>query len=348
MFGRAWRNIALLFAALLVAASSPSAPARIVAIGDLHGDYEAWRAIAGAARLIDARGHWIGGRTVLVQTGDVPDRGPDTLRIIDDLMRLQREARRAGGQVIALVGNHEAMNVTGDLRYVHPGEYAAFVDRRSATRRSNFYSTNRPVIEGAYKQQDPKLTSDEIRKAWIESTPLGRVEHRAAWHPRGRIGRWIIGNPAVTMLGGTLFVHGGLSIDYSTVPLAEINRRTAAALKTRATTIDAIINDPRGPLWYRGLVTRTPDAEAPTGAEPARVSPPIEAELAAALHGQGATRMVIGHTPTMFGIMVLHEGRLVRIDTGISRHYGGKLTFLEVANDVLTPHVVARPTATGP
>jgi hypothetical protein len=239
------------------------------------------------------------------------------------------------------------MNVTGDLRYVHPGEFAAFVDKRSASRRSNFYAANRPVIEGAYKQQDTKLTSDEIRRAWIESTPLGRVEHRAAWHPKGRIGRWIIDNPAVAMLDGTLFVHGGLSVDYAAVPLAEINRRAAAALKARATTIDAIINDPRGPLWYRGLVTRAPDPETPADTPPAALSPPIEEELAAALQGHGAQRMVIGHTPSLNGILVLHAGRLVRIDTGISRHYGGKLSYLEIANGTAVPHVVARPAGAG-
>ena len=66
---------------------------RIVAVGDLHGDFSAWRDIARAAQLVDDEGRWIGGDTVLVQTGDVVDRGPDSLKIIQDLMRLQHEAR---------------------------------------------------------------------------------------------------------------------------------------------------------------------------------------------------------------------------------------------------------------
>ena len=80
--------------------------------------------------LVDDNGRWIGGDTVLVQTGDVVDRGPDSLKIIQDLMRLQREAPRAHGQVIALVGNHEAMNLTGDLRYVSAGDYAGLCRQR--------------------------------------------------------------------------------------------------------------------------------------------------------------------------------------------------------------------------
>ena len=86
---------------------------------------------------------------ILVQTGDVTDRGPDSLKIIRDLQRLQREAARAGGRVVVLVGNHEAMNVTGDLRYVHPGEYAAFADRDSASRRDALYTANRAAFEAA-------------------------------------------------------------------------------------------------------------------------------------------------------------------------------------------------------
>jgi hypothetical protein len=342
-----WARISLLLAAWFVAVSvapASTGPSRIVAIGDLHGDYDAWRTITTAARIVDRGGHWAGGRTILVQTGDVPDRGPDTLKIIEELMRLQREARRAGGQVIALVGNHEAMNVTGDLRYIHPGEYAAFADRTSEKRRANLYYANSERIEAAYRAQNPRLSGDQIRAAWIASMPLGRIEHQQAWAPNGRIGRWIVTNPAVAVIDGTLFVHGGISVDYAQTSVDEINRRATAALKARATAMDSIINDPRGPLWYRGLVTRDQrDAEVPPEAVPAATSPPIEQELDTVLRAYGAQRIVIGHTPSLSGIQALHGGRLVRIDTGISRHYAGKLTWLEIADGKLLPHEVPRP-----
>ena len=148
MFRRLLRQVGVFVSALLVAVPGPAmalpsqAPRppearRIVAIGDLHGDCSAWRDIARGAGLVDANNRWAGGKTILVQTGDMTDRGPNSLKIIRDLQRLQREAARAGGRVVVLVGNHEAMNVTGDLRYVHPGEYAAFVDRDSASRRAS-------------------------------------------------------------------------------------------------------------------------------------------------------------------------------------------------------------------
>jgi len=120
-------------AVLLVASAGPTAcakaspdPPRVVAIGDLHGDLEHGLAALRLAGLIDARDRWAGGNTVLVQTGDFTDRGPDTKALIDLLRRLGDEAREAGGQVVVLLGNHEVMNLHGDWRYVHPDDVASF------------------------------------------------------------------------------------------------------------------------------------------------------------------------------------------------------------------------------
>lgn len=305
---------------------------RIIAVGDLHGDYDAWSAIARAAGLVDARGRWRGGDTIMVQVGDVPDRGPNSLKIIRQLMRLQREAPRRGGRVIALVGNHEAMNMTHDLRYVDPGEYAAFVDSDSATRRERVFAANRVSIAARYRAVDPRMTDAAIRERWLRETPLGRVEHELAWRPSGEIGRWVLRNPAIVVVDGNLFVHGGISTEYSGLSAAEINRRTAAALAARDESPGAIINDPLGPLWYRGLVERDPN----------EVRPPVEQELAGVLAAHGAKRIIVGHTPLPSGIAILYGGRLVRIDTGISRHYGGRLSYLEIAGDRLIPHSLPR------
>jgi hypothetical protein len=317
---------------------------RIVAVGDLHGDFAAWRDIARAARLVDGKGSWIGGDASLVQVGDVVDRGPDSLKILEDLMRLQGEAQRAKGQVIALVGNHEAMNITRDLRYVSAGELAAFADRRSAQRREAVYTANKDVIEAAYRQQNPEMASDAIKRAWINATPLGLLEHQAAWRPDGRIGRWIVSNPAVLLLEGNLFVHGGISPAYAHLTIAEINRQVGAALLAQSTTQEAILNDPLGPLWYRGLAGEgaqsTDASEAP--ALIALAGPPSETQLETLLSAYSAKRIVIGHTPVLSGIAMDFGGRLIRIDTGISAVYGGKVSYLEILDGTPIPHVVER------
>lgn len=102
------------------------APERIVAIADLHGDLEAAQKAFRLAGAIDAQDKWIGGKLVVVQTGDVVDRGDDDKKILDWLDRVQAEAKAAGGEVILLLGNHELMNVEGDFRYVTPGGFSAF------------------------------------------------------------------------------------------------------------------------------------------------------------------------------------------------------------------------------
>lgn len=103
-----------------------SVPQRVVAIGDLHADLPAALRTMRMAGLVDAAGTWSGGETVLVQTGDTTDRGPDSKAVIELLMRLSTEARSSGGRVVALLGNHEVMNLQGDWRYVTPGDVAGF------------------------------------------------------------------------------------------------------------------------------------------------------------------------------------------------------------------------------
>jgi hypothetical protein len=95
-------------------------PARVVAIGDLHADLPTTLGVLRLAGLVDEEGQWSGGDTVFVQTGDQTDRGPDSKEVLELLMALQGQAAAAGGQVLVLLGNHEVMNLGGDLRYVSP------------------------------------------------------------------------------------------------------------------------------------------------------------------------------------------------------------------------------------
>ncbi|MEO8455946.1 MAG: hypothetical protein ABI454_12385, partial [Sphingomicrobium sp.] len=146
-----------------------------------------------------------------------------------------------------------------------------------------------------------------------------------------------------------LFVHGGLSAEYSKLPMDEINRRVAAAMATADEGPKSILTDPLGPLWYRGLVSRDADAEAERteNARAARTAerPTIDEELSTILAAYGAKRLVIAHTPILSGIAITNGGRLARIDTGISRYYGGPLTWLEIVGDQMIPHVAGRPTS---
>jgi hypothetical protein len=344
--GRIVRIAALAIAALFAIIATPAAardPQRIVAVGDLHGDYSAWLDIARGAGLIDARGHWAGGKTTLVQMGDIVDRGDSSLPIIRSLQQLQKEAPRAGGKVVVLLGNHEAMNLLGDYRYTTAGEYAAFADSGSAARRDKVYELNRAAIEAAYRAKQPALTADQVRAAWIKDTPLGWVEHKLAWSPTGELGKWATRNPAVARIDGTLFVHGGLSAEYAKLPIADINRLAAAAMAAADDSGKSILDDPLGPLWYRGLATADKDAEAARAATvPPTPNLTPEQELSAVLAAYDAKRLVIAHTPDLKGVQILYGGRLARVDTGDSRYYGGPPSWLEIVGGTMTGHSVKR------
>jgi Calcineurin-like phosphoesterase len=82
----------------------------IDAVGDLHGDVLVTSRVLSAAGLITASTpfHWIGGTRILIVTGDVIDKGTAALPIIDLFIKIEPEARAAGGHVVVTLGNHEA------------------------------------------------------------------------------------------------------------------------------------------------------------------------------------------------------------------------------------------------
>lgn len=91
---------------------------RLIAVGDLHGDFESTIITLKMAGVIDDNLNWAAGDATFVQTGDVVDRGPDTISLYKLIIRLRKEALLEGGLVIPLLGNHEIMNLQDDLRYV--------------------------------------------------------------------------------------------------------------------------------------------------------------------------------------------------------------------------------------
>jgi Calcineurin-like phosphoesterase len=137
------RRLAALAAALIVAAlpARPAAqpPARLVAMGDIHGADAAFAQLLVRTGLTDAAGKWTGGSTVFVQTGDYMDRGAGTRRVLDRLMAIEEAARRGGGRAVILLGNHEVMNILRTFTDVTPEIFATFADGRSERRRQQAY-----------------------------------------------------------------------------------------------------------------------------------------------------------------------------------------------------------------
>ena len=358
----------LLIAVIVVIASPASAEQwqfdeveRVVAIADVHGAYDAMVRGLQSAAVIDEQMAWTAGNAHLVMVGDIVDRGPNSRDAMDLLMRLETEAAAAGGMVHVLIGNHEAMNLVGDLRYVSDEEYAAFADEERAEDRDRWF--------GVYA--DRRASGDEspegLSIGFAQRFPPGFFGHRRAFSSAGKYGKWLLTKPAVVVINGTAFVHGGLSPTIGQIGLDGVNGRlrgemvdyvkqleivveAGALLPTDGfheharllgqylppldtpievlVAIDAVkkLNGSRfhaldGPLWYRGNIV---------------CSELIESDkLAGTLQAIGATRVVIGHTPTP-GSRVLQRlnGRIIEIDTGMfNNYYGGSANVLILDDD---------------
>lgn len=288
---------------------------RIVAVGDVHGDADQLVAVLKSASLIDDQGNWTGAKTHLVQNGDILDRGPDSRRAMDLLIRLEKQAAEAGGYVHSLIGNHEAMNISGDFRYTSAGEYEAFRDESSEKLRDEEFKKEHPAD----------------RAKWESQHPLGYFELRQQMGPSGYYGRWIAGHDAVIKINDTLFLHGGISSKYASMKIKDINERVREELKnpTPVRLQGGITTDQEGPLWYRGL------AQGDESLDP--LVDKIRKNF-------GVDLIVIGHTYANAAITPRFQGKVILIDIGLSRVYDGigKVGCLVIEND--KPYVLHRGT----
>ena len=285
--------------------------ARVVAVGDVHGDYNGFVQVLRSAGVIDQKDHWAGGKTHLVQTGDVPDRGPDTRKVMDLLMQLEKEADKAGGHVHALIGNHEAMNVYGDLRYTTPAEFAAFADNDSERVRAGFWKRE--------MKQNPHPALDAQRK-WEEAHPLGWFEQRIAFSSEGKYGKWIRSHNAVVKINDTIYLHGGISPRYASMTVKQINEAVVAELNDLpAMKQDGAVMGTDSPLWYRGIALED--------------GPAIAAHLDRVFAANGVKRIVISHTVTPGAIVERFGGKVIMIDTGMTAVYGGHRACLLLEDD---------------
>ena len=278
----------------------------VVAVGDIHGAFDNFVAILRAAQVIDNRNRWIGRRMVLVQTGDVLDRGPDSRKAIDLIRRLERDAQRAGGRVVSLLGNHELMRLTSDLRYVSPGEIEAFRNGDSAQRREQVLTALNEQAAQTAKAEGRVHDAAAYREQVLKELPLGMIELRQAFSPQGDYGRWVRERPAVARINGVLFLHGGISPEIARLGCEGINTAVSkelAALSPPEQSASLMSASETGPLWYRGLALQKEE-------EIASILPGI-------LDQMKARAIVIGHSTVPGRIVARLNGRIVLIDTGM-------------------------------
>jgi hypothetical protein len=297
---------------------------RVVVFGDVHGAYQELLELLRYLEVIDEDNRWTGGTTHLVSLGDLLDRGPDSRAAMDLLMGLQQQAQASAGRVHVVLGNHEVMNLTGDLRYVSAAEYAAFAADETPTQRAEAFARMRAA----------GLTPTDTE------FPPGYFAHRAAFAPDGRYGHWLLGLPAMIVINDNAFVHGGFPDWMNANTLEQVNAQlsqdlqqvlaTGAALVASGAfppyrdlldssltpaddrSFTALQDSPflgtNGPLWYRGTAYCHPLLEGPL--------------VTKALAQFGVKRLVLGHSPTRTRkIQSRFDGRVLLADTGMLKSY---------------------------
>ncbi len=137
-------------------------------VGDVHGQLRQLLRLLQQSGLLGKNYEWTGGNTTLWFIGDLVDRGPDSIAVIDLVMRLQTEATQAGGFVGCLLGNHE-MLLLAAYRF----------GRRSTGLSSNFISKWRH--NGGKREDLAKLTRQHLE--------------------------WMANLPAIVHIGKTLLIH---------------------------------------------------------------------------------------------------------------------------------------------
>ena len=231
----AMKMLVLCFGLLACGNEAPAAPGettgtRLIAMGDVHGDRDAAQDALRLAEVVDADGHWIGGDTRVVQLGDQLDRGNQERSLLAWFDQLSEEASAAGGLFLPLIGNHEAMNVAMDLRYVTAEGFAEYADLADSL--------------------SPELRSQ------VRAELQGRV---AAFLPGGPEAVRLSNHPVIAVEGGMVFVHGGVLPSHVEQGIATINQQASSWMNGERPDAPAL-EGPDSPLWTRAY-SQDPDAQ---------------------------------------------------------------------------------------
>ena len=251
------RSVLAGFVALigLAAAAAPRAqtPApRVVAIGDIHGSLDGVTAILRSTGLTGSDGRWTGGATTFVQTGDVTDRGAGVRAVFDLLRRLGPEAEAAGGRVVPVLGNHEVMNLIGEVRDVTPEIFASFAGADAdKTRDAAWRAYNDLVARRARDRRgEQPLGLTRTKEAFLAAYPRGAVEYRRALGPDGDYGRWLRSLPVAVKVERTVFMHAGAPPD-TTEDLDAVNARARGEVQRMDRFLSRLVSAGLAAPWFR-------------------------------------------------------------------------------------------------
>ena len=195
---------------------------RIVALSDVHGQFDVGRALLLAHGVIDTDNNWSYGEGHLVVVGDIFDRGDQVTEMLWLIHNLQLQARTAGGRVHFLLGNHETMTLEGDDRYLN-GKY-----RITSGLTGKFY----------HELYGP----DTYLGRWLRSLPLA-VEIDRTVFVHGGLSRAMLRQVSSLDRINKLYHDYLIDVDDMHEVLSESEKMS-------------VLHGRMGPLWYRGYFSK--------------------------------------------------------------------------------------------
>ncbi|KAI3450285.1 hypothetical protein Pfo_006950 [Paulownia fortunei] len=300
-----------------------SAPGRrIVAVGDLHGDLDKARYALQMAGVLSSDGQdlWVGGQTVLVQLGDILDRGEDEIAILSLLKSLDIQAKANGGAVFQVNGNHETMNVEGDFRYVDSGafdECAAFLEHLEICDH-NWEEAFVGWVGVSERWKEDRKVPQNYWGPWdLVKRQKGVIARSILLRPGGPLASELARHAVVLKVNDWVFCHGGLLPHHVEYGIERMNTEVSYWMKGLSMDDDY----PRIPfiatrgydsvVWSRLYSRETSDLENYQINQ-------IQSILRETLQAVGAKAMVVGHTPQAAGVNCEFNCSIWRIDVGMS------------------------------
>lgn len=255
-------------------------PEKLIAISDIEGNFEAFSSFLKANKIIDEKFNWVFGNGHLVLNGDFVDRGQNVTQVLWLIYKIENQAKKSGGKVHYILGNHELLNFQGSYKY----------NNRKYVQ----------VSELIYKKQGLSNFSISTKSDFIKYIYSSKTE----------IGKWLNSKNGIVKIGKYIFVHGGISpeiLKYN-LSISKINE-----ISRKNINIDLYHNPKdneqanfiigrKGIFWYRGLSTDYKYYD--------KIK---EIELDKVLKKFNASKIIHGHT-VVEDITKSFNGKVINID----------------------------------
>jgi len=198
-------------------------PGKILAISDIEGDFHDFTQLLKIGQVMDENFNWIFGKGHLVLVGDFLDRGDQVTEVLWLIYSLEEKAKAAGGYVHFILGNHEVMNLSGDLRYV-----------------SKKYLNNARLMRKRYEKLFDKST--ELGRWLLTKNIMEKIGKRLFVH------------------GGISEEVNSLGLSISQINKLVRPNYSFSMYESLSQNLKTLLNSKESPLWYRGYYTGEPRA----------------------------------------------------------------------------------------